>query len=355
MSDDVYFLLRDRLHSMPGGYPEAHDGLEIRLLKKLYTPEEAGIFLNLKMEPEDVSVIAARCGMDESCLAAKLEDMAVRGLAFRVRAGGKADGSKLYQAFQFFWGIADCQVNRVDRELADLLLEYFPYLGTTGLALETKQVRVLPVERSIKSQAAVETYNRLRDMVGEDELIAVAPCMCRQMAGVRGKECGHPHETCLSFGMHAQYFLDNGAARRISREELLSLLDDAEQWGLVINTSNSRDLSVICLCCRCCCAMLNNLKLLPECGMAVNSWYRSAIDRDACTACGLCLERCPVDAIREDGDTMEALPERCIGCGLCASACPADAVSMIEKPGAKPPLDDVPSLMKQVAKERGLI
>ena len=115
MDDQVYIELRDYLHRMPGGYPPTRSGVEIRILKKLYTPEEAALFCELKTVPEPVEAIAARTGGDASELALKLEDMAVRGLVFRVRQGEKAR----YQAFQFFIGIIDAQINRADRELLD--------------------------------------------------------------------------------------------------------------------------------------------------------------------------------------------------------------------------------------------
>jgi len=101
MGDDVYIKLRDYLHGMPGGYPPTKSGVEIRILKKLYKPEEAKLFCELKTVPEPVEAIAGRCGLSESELADKLEDMAKRGLVFRVREGDRA----LYKAFQFFIGI----------------------------------------------------------------------------------------------------------------------------------------------------------------------------------------------------------------------------------------------------------
>jgi MinD superfamily P-loop ATPase len=44
----------------------------------------------------------------------------------------------------------------------------------------------------------------------------------------------------------------------------------------------------------------------------------AAIDRDACTECGLCMEVCRFNAIHD----FTVQPASCEGCGFCARACP---------------------------------
>jgi len=350
MSEDVYSRLREYLHSMPGGYPSTPGGVEIRILKKLYTPDEADICLKLKTVPEEAAAIAGRHGLDEDELAEKLEDMAKRGLVFRVREGDKP----LYHAYQFFIGILDAQINRADAELADLMKEYFPALAATRLSLPIKQMRVVPVAKTVEAKTAVQTYNRFREMIKEDDLIAVAPCLCRQMRQTKGRECEHTHETCLSFGEHAQFYIDNGVARRISKDELLKLLDLAEEEGLVINTNNAQEVSIVCCCCSCCCGVLNGLKKLPKSSLVVNTFYQAKIDPDICSACGDCLDRCPIGSIKEDGEVMQASQDKCIGCGLCVTICPEEAISLEDRPEAKTPFKDTHEMLVSVSKERGL-
>ena len=60
MSEETYLRLREFLDNMPGGYPSTPSGVEIRILKKLFAPEEADLCLKLKKDPEAVSAIAAR-------------------------------------------------------------------------------------------------------------------------------------------------------------------------------------------------------------------------------------------------------------------------------------------------------
>ncbi len=44
-----------------------------------------------------------------------------------------------------------------------------------------------------------------------------------------------------------------------------------------------------------------------------------------CTACGLCLEACPVEVISE-GEIYQIDGSHCLECGRCAEICPEDAI-----------------------------
>lgn len=351
MSEELYERLRECLDTFPGGFPSTPTGVEIRILKKLFSPRDAELFLELRKEPEDLSAIAARLGRPEAELGVELEDMARRGLVFRTRA----DGRTRYQAYQFFVGIIEAQINRVDLELTRLVEEYFPFLGAVGLSLQTKQMRVIPAEKSMEAGTTVAPYHFVRNLVRDEDLVAVAPCICRQMAETKGNGCKHTLETCLSFGDLAQFYLDNGVARRISKEELLRLLDNVEQEGLVLCTSNTQDLSVVCCCCKCCCGIVNGVRLLPESSMMVNIFHQARLDGDLCSSCGVCTERCQVGAIAEEEGVIRVLAEKCIGCGLCATACPTGAISLAEVAGASPPFEDHQELKTRVLRERGLL
>ncbi len=348
MSDDVYIRLRGFLHQLPGGFPESPTGAEIKILKKLYTPEEAGFFMKLKEEPEEVSKIADRLGRDESELSEQLEDMACRGLIFRVKERGKLH----YQAYQFMVGIFEFQVNRVDLELTRLMDEYAPYLGMPSVMTKTKGSHVIPIGKALDNIPFVETYNRMQDLVKDEDIISVVPCICGQMMALKGEPCSRPEEKCLAFGDHAQYYIDNNMGRQISKEELMDLLKVAEESALVVNSSNNVELSVVCLCCDCCCGVLKGFKLLPQPAKMVNSHYQAEIDATTCSACGICLERCQVDAIKEIEDTMEVSTDRCIGCGLCVTRCPEEAIIFIAKSNVKPPFKNLDEMTKSYLKDR---
>ena len=281
MSEEVYSRLREFLDQLPGGYPETPTGIEIKILKKLFSPEDAELTMKLKPEPEDVSSIAKRIGIDESEAAEKLEDMAKRGLIFRVRENGKP----MYQAFQYIVGIYEFQLHHIDREFAEMMEEYFPYLGMSMAPLQTKQLRIAPVDSSVDSLPKVAPYNKIREMVKQQKLIVNNPCICRKEQALLGNECDRPRDLCLSFGKFAQYFLDNETGTQVTPEEALKLLDKAEEAALVMSPSNTLELEFICCCCGCCCGGLKGTKLLENPADFFQSYYTATIDADECTAC----------------------------------------------------------------------
>ncbi|MGQ9623148.1 MAG: 4Fe-4S binding protein [Candidatus Caldatribacteriaceae bacterium] len=54
----------------------------------------------------------------------------------------------------------------------------------------------------------------------------------------------------------------------------------------------------------------------------------AVIDKAACLKCGLCLEKCRFDAIKEN---IEIDPFACDGCGVCAVVCPQNAIRLAER------------------------
>ncbi|MGD8985321.1 MAG: 4Fe-4S binding protein [Desulfobacteraceae bacterium] len=351
MSEDVYTRLREFMDTMPAGFPSTPTGVEIKILKKLFAPEEAELAMKLKKEPEEISAIAVRVGMDESELAGKLEEMAQKGLLFRVRDGDKL----LYQPFQFVVGLYEFQLNRLDREFCELFEEYLPFLGKSFMSIKTRQMRVIPVESAIKAAPVVADYNKVRDLVREQETISVAQCICRKEQALLGKECDRPKETCLGFGDFAQYYIDNKMARAISTEEALKLLDQAEESALVLSPSNTQDLAAICCCCPCCCPILKTSKMMPRPADVLQSYYQAEIDPDLCSACGECIDRCQMDAIKEGDDVSEIIDGRCIGCGLCVSTCPEEAISLMAKPDMEAPPKDFPDTLRKIEIDRGAL
>jgi Na+-translocating ferredoxin:NAD+ oxidoreductase subunit B len=125
-----------------------------------------------------------------------------------------------------------------------------------------------------------------------------------------------------------------GLGRPIDHEEALRILDEAEKTGLVLQPSNSQKAVNICTCCGCCCQILKNLKRLPNSAQHAASNYFASVDQDLCSGCGVCLERCQMDAIELE-ETAKVLRDRCIGCGLCVPACPEEAVNLEAKPEAE--------------------
>jgi len=350
MNKGVYERLRVFLDRLPSGFPSTPDGIEIRLLKKLFSPSEAELTCRLSDDPETVAVISSRIGMEPSILADRLESMAKKGLIFRVRRNGEP----LYQAYQFMIGIYEFQVMALDREFCELFEAYLPYVALSISTVKTSQMRILPVESAVETAAEVGTYDRIRELVSKQELVCVAPCICKKEHEILGTPCDKPVEVCLGFADFARFYLDNGFAREIDHEEAFQILDQAEAAGLVLMPTNSKEISAVCCCCTCCCASLKYVKMASNPARWVHAPYYAAVDADLCTFCEDCMERCPMDALEAADDVMTVIKKRCIGCGLCVSACPTEALKMIPKPDMPIPPDRYSDTIKQISAERGL-
>ena len=349
MKNDIYQQLRSFLDTLPGGFPKTQDGVEIELLKKLFSPEQAGVAVQLNRIPEAPEDIAFRLEMETVELEEKLAIMAQEGLIMRVRKNGKP----YYSAMSFAIGVYEAQLNRLDRELCELFEKYLPYIKRVWEQTKSKQLRVVPVGSALDGTSKVSTYNQIKQVIKNKRLIGLANCICSKERGILGHECDRPLERCVSFDHAAQYYIENGLARQISPEELLNVLEMGEKNGLVLMPSNTKNIVNICMCCPCCCGVLRIVKTFEKPADQVQSSFQAKIDREICTGCGGCASRCPVEAIVEKADCCEVASHRCIGCGLCVTDCPVEAISLEEKPGTLQIAENIVELHTRIAKERG--
>lgn len=347
--DKTYENLRAYLDELPTGFPATESGVEIEILKRIYTPREAEMAVHLRLVAEPSSRIAARCGLPEPETALMLERMAEKGLIYPMRGRGRT----LYMALPWMPGILETQVDTVDEEMARLLYEYNPDYFSGWLARDTQMFRVIPVNASVESTPRVETYDRIRELVGKQEHLSVMPCLCRKAQGELGHQCERPLETCFVFGPFSRHFVESGEARYITVDEALEILDACEESALVLQPVNAKELNGMCCCCSCCCMMLREIRQLPRPAEVVQSSFRALIDPDLCNGCGICTDRCQVDAIIEAG-ICTVDQDRCIGCGLCAPYCPREAITMVSKFEERPVPANVFETLSRIAAEREL-
>lgn len=341
MADEAYLRLRGFLDQFPLGFPATPSGVEIRILKKLFTREEAEIAVLLSPLPEEAEQIAGRAGVDARELEEKLEAMSRKGLIFRSRHEGKT----LYNSAPFMIGLYEYSVEKVDRELAALYKEYYEtaYMDEMG-ASDVPGFKVLPIAEQVDVDLALFPFLNLVEEVKTARVISVADCICRKEARLTGEGCDHPLETCLSFGAAAEYYIENGIGREITAEEAIRILEEADKAGLVHAGVNTKHLSNLCNCCPCCCASMKGItgKGLDK-HKYLNAIFAAVIDEEACTGCGDCTGRCPVGAVCVE-ETAVVDRDKCLGCGLCAGACPGEAITLRLREDREEPFDRVLNL-----------
>jgi len=352
---DIYEQLRDRLEMMATGYPATANGVELKILRQLFSEEEAGLFLKMETRPETAGQAALRLGTDAADMAARLEGMARKGLIFRV----KQEDAICYFPVPFMVGIYEFQLNNLDKALLkDISKYYLTGLGATFHGQKTPHLRSIPINTEIVADRPIAPYDDAVAIIQSKSRIAVAECFCRKAVSMYGKNCKHPLETCLQFETFADYYVENKMARYINTEEALAILKQSESEGLVVHILNSQKVEAMCCCCSCCCGMLMSLKLFPAPARALKSNYACLFEESLCTQCGICVERCTVGAFKMKDDKIEFHADRCIGCGLCVTTCPTEALKLEKKPDdhlytPPPTVYDTYALMSQEKLDTG--
>lgn len=196
-------------------------------------------------------------------------------------------------------------------------------------------MRTIPIGESNPVQALVMPYENAEKVIEANSTFAVANCNCRMERHLIGKGCDRPLETCMSFGWVAEAFIDSGRSRQISRQEMLAILKQADEAGLVLQPASSKDPVFICACCGDCCEILATYKLHPKPASLVSSPYIAAHDDAICSGCGTCIDRCQMEAVTIPNGVAEVDLDRCIGCGLCVSTCTTGAMTLVRKPDAE--------------------
>jgi Na+-translocating ferredoxin:NAD+ oxidoreductase subunit B len=86
--DPAYRDLALLLDTLPQGYPATESGIELELLGKLFSPEEARMAARLSLTAETPAAISARAGLDEGAVRACLKSMVKQGLIEFEKAAG---------------------------------------------------------------------------------------------------------------------------------------------------------------------------------------------------------------------------------------------------------------------------
>ena len=350
---DVYQKLREHLDVMPVAFPETDSGIEIDILRRFFSEEEAEIALQLSMLPERPERIHRRLGrarMSIQRVREVLEDLDAKKVVNSGVTMKRGRREKVYGKLPFAVGLYEYQVDRLTRdfesEAAAYMDEAFMY---DFMHEKPRQMRTIPINETILPDRNVSRYDSIRTVILESNgPFAVHTCICRQGRELLGEKCSQTElkDTCLALGPAAVGVLKEGRGTRLTKEEMLQFLTKAEKEGLVLQAQNSRHPVFICCCCSCCCAILSRVKKLPDPGRILRSNYFAEVNHSVCIGCGACMSRCPMDAIAlsevgsEDTNRRRPVsvdPARCIGCGLCFSVCPVDALQMCTRGSKQEP------------------
>ena len=335
MTDEIYERLADALDRLPNGFTRTPGRVEIQILKKIFSQDEAALAGQLTGKMESAGQIAQRAGLPLSDVTRQLAQMVKRGLVWLERQ----DGKMRFRLAPFIVGIYEAQIDLMDHELAYLVETYMSNGGSDGILGPQPAVhRVIPTQDTVKSEW-IMPYEDVRAILLSAKSYHGGDCICRVQRELVGHKCDFPKDVCLSFSGEERAPIEGD----LTQSEALALLARTEEIGLVHTVSNVVDgVSYICNCCGCCCGVMRGITDWGIENSVAYANYYAVIDPVLCGGCGTCIERCQVGAINEQDGISVVSREKCIGCGLCVSGCPNDAARLERKPLAEivqPPAD----------------
>ena len=331
---DIYRHLQKHLDQFPIGYPATTTGIELKVLKHLFTEKEAIIATKLSWSYDPLENIYLRVKdveISSEQLELILNDMVNKGtIKYKIE-----NGKKLYANIPLVVGMFEYQVNKLTKEFLEDFEEYLmTSFGAELVGTKIFQFRTIPIEQGIKHDQYIANYNEIKQVIENiEEPIGVTNCLCRQGKELIGDPCKKTSlkETCFYFGKTGQLFINEGWARAISKEEALQILKKAEIDGLVLQSENTINPEFLCSCCGCCCEILARLKFIPRPSRIITSNYYAEIDNDLCVGCGTCVDRCHLNSIKLVDNIAKINLKRCIGCGVCVPTCTEQAIQLKKK------------------------
>lgn len=163
-------------------------------------------------------------------------------------------------------------------------------------------MHVIPVEK------AIETENHSLDIEHISHWLkkyqgkyAAGPCSCRMSRAAMGEGCGDdPDDWCIGVGDMADYLVETNKGHYVTYDEVMRILQKAEDNGFVhqiTNIDGENKIFAICNCNVNVCNALRTSQLFNTPNMS-RSAYVAKVEPQNCVACGRCVEFCPAGAVK---------------------------------------------------------
>ncbi|MFH2129287.1 MAG: 4Fe-4S binding protein [bacterium] len=301
-----------------------------RMFQMIVDADEAAVVLAAS-PPATVKELAEKTGFAAERVAELLQQLFIKGLIYKSK---KPDAIRYYK-FRNYIQFHDGTVLTpgISQEYLDLWQEFertemAALREATRDAVQRPFMRVVPVNMTVSADKTVTAPDDVVKMVADADKIAVTNCSCRVIHGITDV----PLEVCMQMNKAADYALERGTGRELTKQEALDMLKMCEEEGLVHCVANQRNLGyLICNCDGVACENWGGDKAYAK-SFTAPSRFKAVVEMESCTLCEACLDRCFFDAISMTGEDDSALidPAKCMGCGVCIPTCEGDAISMQE-------------------------
>lgn len=209
----------------------------------------------------------------------------------------------------------------------------------------------IPVDKSLVADSVVYPYDDVEALLERHEVFGVSACQCRYCTpAIQPREelpdprdldtvkdfitaDGHHLERCISFGENAEYLIEIGVARQLTRDETRDILMRSIDEGSILNVAPTKTIELLCCCDAGCDYVPSNAQYFAPDSLknAFQSHYELMYDKDLCIKCGTCVGRCVPHSIEIDEDGYPAVTGYCFRCGQCGLGCPVGARTLKEK------------------------
>lgn len=163
-------------------------------------------------------------------------------------------------------------------------------------------MHVIPVEKAIETENQSLDIEHISHWLKKYEgKYAAGPCSCRMSRAAMGEGCGDdPDDWCIGVGDMADYLVETHKGHYITYDEVMQILQKAEDNGFVhqiTNIDGENKIFAICNCNVNVCNALRTSQLFNTPNMS-RSAYVAKVEKENCVACGRCVEYCPAGAVK---------------------------------------------------------
>lgn len=332
-----YLKLQKRLDDAAQGAPESN--ALYKILEILFTEEEAELVCVLPLKFFTIERASKLWKKSYNESKEILDELAAKGILLDFENKDEQNyvlAPTMAGFFEFSLMRTDGKFNT--KVLSELFHEYINQEDDFVKRIfgnYTQADRVFLQEEVMPETSVILDYEKATHVIDTATCISVGRCYCRHKMEHAGGACDNPQNVCLTFNNSAKSLVKHKIAKQITKEEANKILDECVKLGLVqIGDNVQEGINWICNCCSCCCEAINAYKKL---GYAPNLTSNFVCENNIykCTACGICVKKCPVEAIeienKENKNFAEVNQERCFGCGVCVRFCPTKSLGMIRK------------------------
>lgn len=333
----VYVKLRALINSYSFGFgSEVHDHCFDEFIY-LFTEDEAQAYLEMPYGVEFTATdFAVSSGRSEEECRALCEDLASRAVLRRVRRGGVP----YYHHVAMAYGLWEYRVcgDDSDEYAAAHSAVWGEDAPDNKMGSYTPFYYTVPVHRDVVNEDDIYPYDDYEKILERNSVFGIAACQCQKLFTATGEipESDVLMERCIVLGANAEYCIESGFAREASKDEVLNLIRDCVDQGMVVEKVWTKEPEVICLCHKNICGILSAYQALGDEFTKYNTFgyvshYQLQYDKDVCVGCGMCVDRCPVFAISMSDEGYPTTKASCVSCGQCALICPQGARTLSMK------------------------